>query len=41
MTMAFSADKAMLDKLNVGDKVRFNAEMVKGKATVTQMETAR
>ena len=41
MTMVFSADKAMLDKLNVGDKVRFNAEMVKGKATVTQIEAAR
>jgi len=41
MTMAFSADKTMLDKLNVGDKVRFNAEMVKGKATVTLMEAAR
>jgi len=41
MTMVFSADKNVLDKLNVGDKVKFNAEMVNGKATVTQLEAAR
>lgn len=39
MTMAFNvADPTMLGKLKVGDKVRFNAELVKGKPTITQME---
>lgn len=38
MTMAFDvADKKMLRDLKVGDKVRFQAEMVKGKATVTEL----
>jgi Cu(I)/Ag(I) efflux system membrane protein CusA/SilA len=38
MTMAFDvADKKMLRDLKVGDKVRFQAEMVKGKATVTEI----
>jgi Cu(I)/Ag(I) efflux system membrane protein CusA/SilA len=42
MTMVFSvADKRMLDRLKEGDKVRFNAEMVKGEATVTYIESAR
>jgi Cu(I)/Ag(I) efflux system membrane protein CusA/SilA len=38
MTMGFDvADRKMLDGLKVGDKVRFQAEMVKGKATVTEL----
>lgn len=38
MTMGFEiADKKMLDGLKVGDKVRFQAELVKGKATVTEL----
>jgi Cu/Ag efflux protein CusF len=28
----------MLDGLKVGDKVRFQAEMIKGKATVTELK---
>ena len=40
MTMGFDvADKKMLDGLKVGDKVRFQAEMVNGKATVTELAT--
>ena len=39
MTMGFDvADKKMLDGLTVGDKVRFQAEMIKGKATVTELK---
>ena len=39
MTMGFDvADKKMLEGLKVGDKVRFQAEMVKGKATVTELK---
>lgn len=44
MTMGFDVvDPRMLDGLKVGDKVRFQAEMVKGKATVIELkrETAR
>ena len=44
MTMGFDvADPRMLDGLKMGDKVRFQAEMVKGKATVIELkrETAR
>ncbi|RZL95880.1 MAG: copper-binding protein [Variovorax sp.] len=41
MTMAFNvADKRMLDSLKRGDKVRFNAEIIKGEATVTYIEAA-
>lgn len=41
MTMGFDVvDKKMLDGLKVGDKVRFQAEMVKGKATVTELKRA-
>ena len=41
MTMAFSVpDKAVLARFKEGDKVRFNAEMVKGKPTVTHIEAA-
>lgn len=39
MTMGFDvADKKMLDGLKVGDKVMFQAEMVTGKATVTELK---
>jgi Cu/Ag efflux protein CusF len=42
MTMGFDvADKKMLDGLKVGDKVRFQAEMVKGKATVTELKPSK
>jgi Cu(I)/Ag(I) efflux system periplasmic protein CusF len=42
MTMGFDvADKKMLDGLKVGDKVRFQAEMVKGKATVTELKPVK
>ncbi|WP_431257621.1 copper-binding protein [Roseateles chitinivorans] len=42
MTMGFDvADKKMLDGLKVGDKVKFQVEMVKGKATVTELKPAR
>lgn len=41
MTMGFDvADRKMLDGLKVGDKVRFQAEMIKGKATVTELKRA-
>ena len=39
MTMGFQvADKKMLKGLKEGDKVRFQAEMIGGKATVTQLK---
>lgn len=39
MTMGFDvADKKMLDGLKVGDKIQFQAEMLKGKATVTELK---
>mgnify|MGYP003576898078 FL=1 len=42
MTMGFDvADKAMLKGVKVGDKVRFQADMIGGKATVTELEPAR
>jgi Cu(I)/Ag(I) efflux system membrane protein CusA/SilA len=41
MTMGFEiADKKMLDGFKVGDKVRLQAEMVKGKVTVTELKRA-
>jgi Cu(I)/Ag(I) efflux system membrane protein CusA/SilA len=41
MTMGFDvADRKMLQGLKVGDKVRFQAEMIKGKATVTELRRA-
>ncbi|WP_343640974.1 copper-binding protein [Roseateles sp.] len=42
MTMGFEvADKRMLEGLKIGDKVKFQAEMVKGKATVTELKPVR
>ena len=42
MTMGFEvADKRMLEGLKIGDKFRFQAEMVKGKATVTELKPMR
>jgi len=42
MTMVFRVkDPAMLDKVKLGDKVRFAAEDVAGAITVTQIETAK
>ena len=42
MTMVFQVqDPAMLDKVQTGDKVRFMAEKLDGKFTVTTMEAAR
>lgn len=38
MTMGFDvADKKMLKDVKVGQKVKFQAEMVRGKATVTEL----
>lgn len=42
MTMVFQVqDPAMLDKVQAGDKVRFSADKLNGKFTVTNMELAR
>ena len=42
MSMVFRAkDPAMLDKLKVGDKVRFKAEKLQGAITVTEIEPAK
>ena len=42
MTMGFAvAEKRMLDRLKPGDKVRFNAEIRNGEATVTYIESVR
>lgn len=39
MTMGFDvADQNMLKSVKAGDKVRFQAEIVKGKATVTELK---
>jgi Cu(I)/Ag(I) efflux system membrane protein CusA/SilA len=37
MTMGFSVEKKMLKGLKAGDKVRFRADMVDGKPTVTEL----
>lgn len=42
MTMVFKVqDKAMLNKVVAGDKVRFAAEKINGALTVTAMETVK
>ena len=42
MTMAFNVPTpSTLEKLKTGDKVRFNAEIVKGKPTITHIEIVR
>ncbi|MGJ7579797.1 copper-binding protein [Variovorax sp. RHLX14] len=42
MTMVFQVqDAAMLDKVQAGDKVRFVAEKLDGKFTVTKMDANR
>ena len=41
MTMVFSIDAATLSRLKVGDQIRFSADMLNGKATVTKVEFAR
>lgn len=42
MTMVFQVkDKAMLDKVKAGDKVRFAADTVGGAMTITQIEPAK
>jgi Cu/Ag efflux protein CusF len=42
MTMVFQVkEDAMLDKVQAGDKVRFQAEKIDGKFTVTKLEAAR
>lgn len=41
MTMVFQVrDKALLDKVAAGDKVRFTAEQLQGAYTVTSLEKA-
>jgi Cu/Ag efflux protein CusF len=42
MTMVFQVrEDSMLDKVQAGDKVRFQAEKIEGKFTVTRLEAAR
>ena len=42
MTMVFQVkDAAMLDKVKVGDKVKFNAEKIPGGYAVTHVEAAK
>lgn len=42
MTMVFQAkDASMLDKLVVGDKVKFNAENLAGSIVVTKLEITK
>jgi Cu(I)/Ag(I) efflux system periplasmic protein CusF len=42
MTMVFQVkDKAMLDKVKAGDKVRFAADNVGGAITITQIEPTK
>ncbi|MEJ7806939.1 MAG: copper-binding protein [Telluria sp.] len=42
MTMVFRVqDKAMLDQVTAGDKVRFKAEKIGGALTVTAIEPAK
>lgn len=42
MTMVFVVqDRAMLDQVKVGDKVRFHAEKIGSQYTVTKIEPAR
>jgi Cu(I)/Ag(I) efflux system membrane protein CusA/SilA len=42
MTMGYVvADRKMLEGVKVGDKVRFQAEMVNGKATVTELKAVK
>ena len=42
MTMVFQVkDKAMLDQVKVGDKVRFVADKVGGAMTITQIEPTK
>jgi len=42
MTMVFQVkEDAMLDKVQAGDKVRFQAEKIDGKFTITKLEAAR
>lgn len=42
MSMVFQVkDPAMLDKIKIGDKVRFTAEKMNGALTVTNIEAAK
>lgn len=42
MTMVFQVqDPAMLDKVKVGDQVRFTAEKINGAITLTHIDTAK
>ena len=42
MTMVFTVkDKAMLDKLKAGDKIKFKASIDAGKYTVTELQLAQ
>ena len=42
MTMVFQVkDPAMLDKVNIGDKVKFNAEKIPGGFAVTEIEAVK
>ena len=42
MTMVFQVrDKAMLDKVKAGEKVRFAADKIGGAFTITEIESAK
>lgn len=42
MTMVFNvADSAMLNAVKTGDKVKFSADIIQGKPTVTRLEPVR
>lgn len=42
MTMGFEVvDKTLLNGIKVGDKVRFEAEILKGKAIVTKLDAVK
>ena len=42
MTMVFAVkDRALLERVKVGDKVRFKAEQEAGRYTVTEIEVAK
>jgi Cu/Ag efflux protein CusF len=41
MTMVFQADASMVEKVKVGDKVRFTATESSGKLILTQLQLAK
>lgn len=41
MTMVWAADPSMLDGVKAGDRIKFEADRVKGQFTVTKIQKAR